>query len=227
MLLSREEVSGETTGGLEGYTPKPLKLPRILISKGARRRMLRLKFLLSSLFLVTLSAAIFHVTGYAGARSLTPINSAKPGSLCTQGEQVLWSCETAKERKLASVCGSKNLDGTHGYVQYRFGRAGRVEMEFPRERANTQSAFKYSRYTRYMVTYLKLEFVNNGFTYTVSDDSNYEEKPGSRDADITITPAGANAKETKVRCRLPVTGSLMKLEDVVERRDYTLLVKPR
>jgi hypothetical protein len=181
--------------------------------------MFRLKVLLSSLCLVALSATTFYVKEGASARSLTPINSTKPGSLCTRGEQVLWSCETAKTRALASICGSKNLDHAHGYVQYRFGRAGRVEMEFPRERTNTQSAFKYSRYTRYMVTYLKLEFVNNGFTYTISDDSNYEEKPGRRDADITITPAGANAKETRVRCRLPVAGSLMKLEDVVKKAE--------
>jgi hypothetical protein len=85
---------------------------------------------------------------------------------------------------------------------------------------NTQAAFKYSRYTRPLVTLLRLEFVNGGFTYTISDDSNEEEKPGRRDADITVKSSGANAKETTLRCRLPVTGSLMTLEDALPNVDY-------
>jgi hypothetical protein len=176
-----------------------------------------MKLFLPLLFIMTLFG--LHAVDRAGARAATSSNSVKPGSLCARNENVVWSCELMKERKLASVCSSKELDKTSGYVQYRFGRAGQVEMEFPRERTNTQGAFKYSRYTRPLVTYLKLEFVNGGFTYIINDDSNEEEKPAARSADITVTPAGANTKETRLRCRLPVAGSLMKLEDVVQRMD--------
>jgi hypothetical protein len=133
----------------------------------------------------------------------------------------MWGCETEKERKLASICSSKDLDKSRGYVQYRFGRPGQVELEFPKERAGSQSLFRYSRYTRPLVTMLKLEFVNNGFTYAISDDFNDEEKPSRRDTIITVTPSGTNARETILRCRPPVTGSLMKLEDVVQRQEDT------
>jgi hypothetical protein len=156
----------------------------------------------------------------ARAFSSTPAEAVKARSLCSQGERVVWSCETLKERKIASLCSSKDLDRTRGYVQYRYGRAGQVELEFPGERANSQAAFKYSRYTRPLVTFLKVEFVNNGFTYTISDDDNEEEKPARRDASITVSPSGANAKETALRCRLPVTGSLMTLEDALPNVDY-------
>lgn len=182
--------------------------------------MLRLKLFLCLLFVATLFISHVEVKESAVARALMTVEATRPGSLCKQNEQVLWSCETAKERKLASVCGSKNLDNAHGYVQYRFGRAGAVELEFPGERVNTQSAFKYARYTRPLVTYLRLEFVSGGFTYTIKDDSDEEEKPPARSADITVKPSGSDAKETTLRCRLPVTGSLMKLEDVVQREDY-------
>jgi len=155
----------------------------------------------------------------ATARAVMAFDSVKPASLCAKGETVVWSCETVRDRKLASLCSSKVLDETRGYVQYRFGRAGQIELEFPRERTNTQGAFKYSRYTRPLVTYLKLEFDSGRFTYTISDDSNEEEKPPQRVAAITVTPKGANAKETSLRCRLPVAGSLMKLEGVVPRMD--------
>jgi hypothetical protein len=182
--------------------------------------MSRISFVTLLLFFVTLSASRLTTSHTAGAFFFSHAGPTRQASLCAQGEQVVWSCETVKERKLSSICSSKELDETRGYVQYRFGRAGRIELEFPGKRAGSQSAFKYSRYTRPLVTYLKLEFINNGVAYTISDDSNDEEKPASRYAAITVRTSDANAKETTLRCRMPVTGSLMKLEGVVERKDY-------
>jgi hypothetical protein len=176
-----------------------------------------MSLIIALLFIVLLFG--IQTKDYSVARASIPSGSMKPASLCAKNENVVWSCETVRDRKLASICSSKVLEETRGYVQYRFGRVGQVEMEFPRERTNTQAAFKYSRYTRPLVTYLKLEFVNNGFTYTISDDSNEEEKPPQRDATITVTPKGANAKETTLHCRLPIMGSLMKLEGFVPRMD--------
>ncbi|HKS28563.1 MAG TPA: hypothetical protein VJS44_12115 [Pyrinomonadaceae bacterium] len=179
--------------------------------------MSRIRFAAALLFIITLSVLSVSTRNLMSPHTYAYAGLAKPSSLCAPDEQVVWSCETVKERKLASICGSKDLSGARGYVQYRFGRAGRVELEFPRERTGTQSAFKYSRYTRPLVTYLKLEFVNGGVSYSISDDSNDEEKPARRDASITVKTA--DAKETTLRCRMPVAGSLMKLEDVVERED--------
>lgn len=181
--------------------------------------MSRLMFVALLLFIITLSGVHVTNSNFTSAHSPASAGSMKPSSLCAQNEQVVWSCETVRERKLASICSSKDLDRTRGYVQYRFGRVGRVELEFPRQRAGTQSAFKYSRHTRPLVTYLKLEFLNNGVSYTISDDSNGEEKPARRDATIIVRSADGSIKETSLRCRMPVAGSLMKLEDVVERED--------
>ena len=138
-------------------------------------------------------------------------------SLCAPGERVVWSCEIRGQRKWASICSSPELDRSRGYVQYRFGRPRQIELEFPRERVNTQSAFQYSRYTRPLVTYLKLRFENNGVTYTISDDFNDEERRGRRDAGITIKPSGANSRETSLQCRTPPSGSLTRLEEVVPK----------
>lgn len=183
--------------------------------------MLRLKLLFTILFITIMVAAQSGARDdSAHARPSTPLDSIKPKSLCASDERVVWSCETERERKIASICSSKDLDKSKGYVQYRFGRTGQVELEFPKERSGSQSLFKYARYTRALVTMLKLEFVNNGFTYTIRDDYNDEEKPSRRDVEITVAPAGANAKETTLRCRKPITGSLMKLEDIVQREDY-------
>jgi hypothetical protein len=54
--------------------------------------------------------------------------AAKP-TLCRADEDVLFSCTAAK--KLISVCASKALAADHGYLQYRFGSPGKVELAIP------------------------------------------------------------------------------------------------
>jgi hypothetical protein len=119
------------------------------------------------------------------------------------------------------------LDDRRGYVQYRFGRPGKVELEFPRERQNTQSAFTYKRYTRPLVTYLAIKFTAAGYTYKIYDESNDEEKPPRRVAYLSVVPpAEEGAKPFNLNCRQPVTGTLMGLEDVVTKSTSDDLTEP-
>ncbi len=135
-------------------------------------------------------------------------------SLCRANEQTIWSCAVTTKNKTASVCASKDLAEDRGYVQYRFGNAAKLELEFPKERKDSQKSFKYSRYTRPLVTMLTLSFENGGFVYKIHDDDNSEEKPSVRFASIDIIN-GEGKDVSSVVCKLPVTGSLMKLEDLV------------
>lgn len=134
-------------------------------------------------------------------------------SLCEANEQTIWSCSTVKN-KLASVCASKDLTADSGYVQYRFGILGKIELEFPKDRDGSQKAFKYSRYTRPLVTMLRLSFENAGVVYEIHDDDNAEEKPPVRATYIEVQDGG---KISTLQCRLPDAGSLMNLEDIVLR----------
>ncbi|MBA3765555.1 MAG: hypothetical protein H0W99_00945 [Acidobacteria bacterium] len=143
----------------------------------------------------------------------------KVTSLCARDEKTIWSCETAN-RKIVSICGSKQLDKQRGYLQYRFGRPGHVELEYPQARQNTQTAFAYFRYTRPLVTYLGLRFKINGYDYEVYDNSNEEEQGGS-EAGVTVTPAGSTAKTIDYRCRKPVVHHLIDLEEVVPNTEMT------
>ncbi|HEY8561991.1 MAG TPA: hypothetical protein VIL74_16580 [Pyrinomonadaceae bacterium] len=137
--------------------------------------------------------------------------SAKTKSLCRADEQTIWSCATTKN-KIASVCASKDLAEDKGYLQYRFGTAGRIELEYPAERPGSAKKFKYSRYTRPLVTMLALSFENNGVKYEIHDDDNSEEKPPVRAASVDVA-------NSSVVCKLPTAGSLMKLEDIVPRNE--------
>ena len=139
----------------------------------------------------------------------------KTKSLCEAGEQTIWSCLTTKN-KIASVCAAPDLTADRGYVQYRFGTAGKIELEFPQNRAGSRKSFRYARYTRPLVTMLTLEFENGGFRYELHDDDNAEEKPPVRAASIDVKTIAGKDVSSAV-CRLPVSGSLMKLEDFIPR----------
>jgi hypothetical protein len=136
-------------------------------------------------------------------------------SLCQAREQTIWTCTTTRN-KIASVCASRSLTEDRGYVQYRFGTPGKIELEFPKARQDSPRAFKYSRYTRPRVTMLTLKFANNGVVYEIHDDDNSEEKPAVRAASIDIK--NSEGKDiSSVVCKLPVRGSLMNLETIVPR----------
>ena len=160
------------------------------------------------------------------AHNSTGAGVARAGSLCARDEQTIWSCEINGSRKTASNCGEAQMDAGRGYVQYRFGRPGRVELEFPRQRQNTQSAFTYKRYTRPLVTYLAIKFVVDRYTYKIYDESNDEERPGRRVARISVVPPGEGSKPGDLNCRKPIAGTLMSLEDVVTRSTGDDLTEP-
>ena len=50
-------------------------------------------------------------------------------SHCRAQEQVVFSCSLGK--KTVSVCASADLSATSGYLQYRFGPKGALELAFP------------------------------------------------------------------------------------------------
>lgn len=166
-----------------------------------------------ALLSLTIISAIGFQSEKVSAQKKSKTTAVKSKSLCQANEQTIWSCLTTKN-KTASVCASKDLAEDKGYVQYRFGSLGNVELEFPKERKNSQKSFKYSRYTRPLVTMLTLSFETSGVVYEIHDDDNSEEKPPVRAASIDITDG---AKESSVVCKLPTFGSLMKLEDFVPR----------
>jgi hypothetical protein len=160
-----------------------------------------------------------------GSLAHNPARAARAASLCARDEKTIWSCETTN-RKLASICSSEQLDDRRGYVQYRFGRSGHVELEFPRQRQNTQSAFTYKRYTRPLVSLLAIKFKAGGYTYKIYDESNDEEKPRRRAAYVSVVPPVEGAKPFDLNCRQPITGTLMDLEDVVTRSTSDDLTEP-
>lgn len=56
-------------------------------------------------------------------------SSALASSLCKPNEQVIFSCPTGAH--VASVCASKVLSKSQGYLQYRYGRRDAIDLAYP------------------------------------------------------------------------------------------------
>jgi hypothetical protein len=154
------------------------------------------------IFIIILMAAISF-----GSRSSDNLGTAKafqtalqPNSLCARDERIIFSCPVRKPAKIVSLCASKDLASDKGYLQYRFGLPGKVELEFPKERTGTQQQFQYTHYFRAQVDLTEISFKNNGYEYQITDDYNGEEKPAQSTQGVMVTAAG-KPKEVSLACR--------------------------
>lgn len=121
------------------------------------------------------------------------------GSLCESTEKIVFSCTVGKTAKLVSLCSSKELTRDRGYLQYRFGVPGKIELEFPNQREQSQSAFKYSHYFRAQVDQTEISFSTNDYEYAIFDDYNGEQKPAQHDQGVKIRPPIGS--EVTLSCR--------------------------
>ncbi|HEU4870772.1 MAG TPA: hypothetical protein VFT08_07985 [Pyrinomonadaceae bacterium] len=119
--------------------------------------------------------------------SLSNMAQLQAGSLCEQTEKIVFSCPIVNTKKTVSLCSSKELTKEKGYLQYRYGVPGKIELEFPSKREQTQSAFKYSHYFRAQFDMTDISFVNGDTEYSVFDDYNGEQKPVRHEQGVKIT----------------------------------------
>ena len=83
-------------------------------------------------------------------------------TLCERGERIAWSCRAG--RRTISVCASPRISATAGYIQYRIGRPGRLELQHPATRVHPRGRFRYSLAPNGNTS---LEFDTGGHTYAV------------------------------------------------------------
>ena len=138
-----------------------------------------------------------------------------PGTLCQDDEQVVFSCPVKDGTKIVSLCAAKHLTAQDGYLQYRFGRAGSVELEFPALRQDTQRLFRYAHYFRYQVERMAVSFDNQGYTYTLFDAYEGDTKTRTHQQGVEITPPGAQPTAITLLCRGPALGILHSLRAIV------------
>ena len=132
------------------------------------------------------SVVVYIAVTIAASAPITP--QLQRGSLCESTEKIVFSCAVGKATKIVSLCSSKELTKDQGYLQYRFGLPGKIELEFPKQREQTQSAFKYSHYFRAQFDQTEISFTTNDYEYAIFDDYNGEQKAVQHDQGIKIRP---------------------------------------
>lgn len=165
-------------------------------------------------FIVILLAATSASLLYA--RSSRPAVSIElqASSLCAPGEKIVFSCVVKRTAKIVSLCASKELDKQRGYLQYRFGLPGKVELEYPKDRQGTQQKFRYSHYFRYQVDVTEISFNIEGYEYTVFDNYNGEEKPRISQQGVSVAAPG-KPKDVSFVCREKPKADYSKLQDLL------------
>lgn len=91
----------------------------------------------------------------------------EPASLCRADEQVIFACEI--KHKLLSVCASADVSSTSGYVQYRFGQSGKIELTYPATKVAPQGKFLLSSAGFSGGGANIIRFNNSGYEYLVFD----------------------------------------------------------
>jgi hypothetical protein len=122
---------------------------------------------------------------------------AETPSHCGTAEQIVYSCQIKDSAKVVSLCASKELSANSGYLQYRFGRPHKSELEFPNARQNSQRRFQYAHYLRFQVDRTEVSFKNGGFEYALYSYYEGEEKPPKSETGVrvrnTVLPCGSTA----------------------------------
>ena len=132
-------------------------------------------------------------------------------SLCNTNEKIIFNCNIKNSANILSVCASQNLSKDSGYIQYRFGRKGAIELEYPAEKEMSRSSFLFARYTRFQVSKLTLRFSNNKVNYTIFDNYDAESRPYVKEKGIEISGQRMENKNIKLFCD---QDALSNLEDL-------------
>ena len=124
--------------------------------------------------------------------------------LCQTDETVFFSCQT-RSKKWISLCGTLPAS-----LQYRFGKPGKVELQYPENGADGKTSFFYRHYFRYQFDYTQISFKNKDTDYTLSYGFNGENDPKKPDLSggVDVTAMG---QPTDIQCTGKITQSLYKL----------------
>jgi len=175
------------------------------------------------ILLLFVAALILPLSATHAAKTpRTSTASLRPNSLCAKSEQIIFSCgvkrtgsRKATGNKIASLCASRKLTREEGYLQYRFGLPGKVELEYPATRTGTQQLFEYNHYMRFQVDLTEIWFTIDGIQYQIFDTYNGEEKPVVAEEGVSVRlPDGG--KDVTFVCRTRVKADYSMLADVLK-----------
>ena len=176
-----------------------------------------------------LATALGLGLGFLPLASTPPTTTQAQGRmLCAANEQLIFGAVTTGG-KMVCLCGSPNLTAQRGYLQYRFGRPGQIELEYPAERAGSQQRFHYAHYTRYQREWASVRFQNREYNYRLHYSFDGETGRPTTSYGLTVYlieggyPGGGDKGTGFTLRRNTVVGRLQALEGILpcDREDPT------
>jgi hypothetical protein len=148
------------------------------------------------------------------ALMLLVANAGAAESHCSRQEQIIFSCTVARSSKVLSLCATKSLSRGNGALAYRFGRIGKIELQFPPAPEGSLEQFRFDHYLRFQVDLVEVSFSTGGSTFSVFDHFNGEEGP-KKSRGVRVVGSDGRAREVEIVCREPVKSELLKLEGIL------------
>ncbi|NIF70961.1 hypothetical protein F3J16_12300 [Burkholderia sp. Ap-962] len=111
-----------------------------------------------------------HSARWIGVLEALDVSSVgHAASLCAAGDTVVFNCKLKENKKLFSLCSSKDLSNRAGFLQFRYGSPGKIELTYPEIKIGSQPHFGYDAYSRADVSTFILGFENGIYRYELSE----------------------------------------------------------
>lgn len=131
------------------------------------------------------------------------VSAAAASGLCGPAETTYFNCQTGSGKAI-SLCGR-----LPDRLQYRYGRRGKVELQFPEAAADGPARLTYSHYARPQTDYVEIGFENGGVSYTVFDYTETDARHGG----VTVT--SASGEEHSIDCAGKLSSRLSQWQGVL------------
>jgi hypothetical protein len=101
------------------------------------------------------------------SQETAPLKGGQDGTLCSAEEDIYFSCPLSGG-KTVSVCAQGNNKPTAGYVQYRYGVPGKIEMLYPQKNVPPKGKFFVVDASEGSVNLNNIKFKKGPYTYLVN-----------------------------------------------------------
>jgi hypothetical protein len=86
-------------------------------------------------------------------------------TLCTPDEKIIFTCSSGV--KVASVCASKDLSPTNGYLQCRYGKGSKIEFIAPKVKKGLPPNLRLTAKKDDALDYNEVSFIQGKYRYSI------------------------------------------------------------
>jgi len=153
-------------------------------------------------------AAVF-VTGFLFCCQAVSALEKNP---CDEQSIPIFQCEISNGKTVA-LCANYDQTGELARLQYRFGKINNLELVYPTHTTSVIESFRFNRYSRYGVEYVKVSFSNGPFKYGIF--KNFDENDAdNNNSGIEVTDERNPASEVQLLCRKVFENKLQTLSSL-------------